>query len=194
MKTFLLALALLPLAVPAAAQDTDPQDIELIVLSWDDGPFTLAPCGSDAIPEVEVYLSQPATGMPVQIPASDIWLEGADVVFCPGGNEADSSSYAPDPGYTTFTGIRGGGLARHTNCDHFVMHVVARGNLSSNFTWAINSPDCNGDLQVTLADFVCVAQGWGHPDPCLDFGENGGAMNLAEFAQFAIWFRNCSCD
>jgi hypothetical protein len=186
-----LALAgLLALAVSASAQPVDPYFSHASI--QDPHPFTLAPCGGDPIPVIEVLLVDPNND-PVELPATDIWLQGGDVGFCNTLTFADSSTFAPDPGHTTFSGPRPGWVLPGRDCDNLDVLAVAVGTLFDHLTFQANGPDLNGDGAVTVTDFSLFAPLWLGTNPCADFYEDG-VINLSDFASFASWFNACSCD
>lgn len=191
MRVFALILVL-SLAAPLARADTnhiDPAYMHAFLL--DDHPFTIAPCGGDPMPVIDIILEDSGNN-PIEVIASDIWLASpVDVDFC-WPVVADSSTFQPDPGHTTFSGVLRGGLGAVDDCAAVRVDIVAIGWVIGNFDLQVNSPDLNGDQQVTVADFGLFAARFQTSDLCADFDESG-FVSVADFGLFAAWFENCVC-
>ena len=187
-----LALLLGLFGILAGAAQAQPFDPWLSTAFFDDPhSFTLAPCGADPLPVVEVYLYD-FNGDPVQLLASDIWLQGVDLTFCGTLTFADSSTFAPDPGHTTFSGVRHGWALPWRDCADLDALVVALGYTINSLPFHASSPDLNGDGAVTVSDFSLFGQRWQGADACADFNEDG-MVALGDFAMFAVWFNHCTC-
>lgn len=142
---------------------------------------------------VDVYVND-SSNNPVEILAVDLWLQDAYVVWCPGGVIADSSTYAPDPGHTTFAGLLRGGVAGsvHASCANDYLDVVALGQVIETLDMRINSPDLNGSGGVTLADFSLFATRYQTNNFCANYDEVGN-VTLADFSVFASFYNLSFC-
>ena len=162
--------------------------------------MTVAPGGADGFINpvdhtIDVYLND-SGGNPVSVVASDISVSDPEIVWCAGGVIADSSTYPPDEGHTTFTGTPRGGVALNALCGTAqTLDVIAVGNLIASFDLSVNSPDLNGDGDVTVADFGIFASVFQGDYDCADYDESGGSPNVtvADFAIFASFFNISSC-
>jgi hypothetical protein len=194
------ALALLAINSIANAGIVDPGNSYATIENA--GTMTIAPGGADSflVPvnrTITVYLNDSGNN-PVEVIASDIWLEDPSAIseFCPGGVIADSSTFAPVPGVTTFTGTpRGGVHATGNNCTTISLDVVAVGNVIQNLAVDFNSPDLSGDGAVTAGDFgIFGSQAYQNPNyPCADFNESGGDVTVADFGIFAGFYNASAC-
>jgi hypothetical protein len=203
-KVFALmaSLALLAIASIANAGIVDPTNSYATIAAT--GIMTIAPGGADSftIPadhRIDVYLNDSGNA-PVEVIASDIWLSDPTAItsWCPGGVVADSSTFAPDPGHTTFTGTpRGGVIARVSgvdyDCSTISVDVVAVGNVIENLTLSFNSPDLNGNGAVTAGDFGIFGLYYNGTSTCADFNESGGNVTAADFGVFAGFYNNSEC-
>ena len=206
-------LGLLAINSIASAGIVDPAQ-SWAVMNNAPGIMTVAPGGEDSFvfPNdhlITVYVND-SGGNPVEILASDIWLEEPGVVWCPGGVIADSSTYAPDPGVTTFSSTPRGGCyfeAGHDpaidglyDCSTITMNVIAVGNEIQSLELQINGPDFNGDGAVNPADFGMFAaqyndfvDAW----PCANFDESDPAVlptcGVADFAIYATFHNLSEC-
>ena len=192
------ALALLAISSISNAGIVDP------AMSWADiggglGIMTIAPGGADSFvfPEnhlIDVYVND-SGGNPVEILASAIWLEEPGVVWCPGGEIADSSTYAPDPGHTTFSGTPRGGVALGYDCSTISMNVIAVGNEIQDLALAVNSPDLNGSGGADVADFAVFGSAFNTDNHCANFNESTTSpiCDVADFAIFASFFNISNC-
>jgi hypothetical protein len=192
------ALAILATNSIANAGIVDPANSSASVATT--GIMTIAPGGADSfvIPvnhKIDVYVNDSGNN-PVEIIASDIWLDDPIINWCAGGVIADSSTFAPDPGHTTFTGTpRGGVLASGHDCANISIDVIAVGNVIASLSLSANSPDLNGSGSVTVADFGLFAgyfQGTGN---CANYNESAGSPNVtvADFGIFAGFFNVSNC-
>jgi hypothetical protein len=193
------ALAILAMNSIANAGIVDPANSSATVAST--GIMTIAPGGADSfvIPvdhQIDVYVNDSGNN-PVEIIASDIWLDDPLVVWCAGGVIADSSTFAPDAGHTTFTGTPRGGVeaaaAGFNECSAMSMDVIAVGNVIESLDLKANSPDMNGDGSVTVADFGLFAGSFQGNDSCADYNESGGDVTVADFGIFAGFFNVSDC-
>jgi hypothetical protein len=151
----LAALLLVAFASVSSAGIIDPAECSASIV---DAPaiITIAPGGfqSPIIPDdhtITVYLA--GDGEPVEVVRNDIWLDNDDVQFCAGGYIADSSTFAPDAGYTTFTSVPRGGVLPEANCNQDT-DVYALGWLIATIPLTFHSQDLNGDGEVTSTDFA----------------------------------------
>jgi len=200
-KVFVLmaALALLAINSIANAGIVDPANSYATIAAT--GIMTIAPGGADSfsIPvdhRIDVYLFD--SGMaPVEVVASDVWINDPSSIteFCPGGVTADSSTYAPDPGHTTFSGTpRGGVHAPGNDCSTISLDVVAVGNtVEQGMAVSFNSPDLNGDGTVSVGDFGLFAGYYQGTGACADFNESGGDVSVADFGLFAGFYNASDC-
>lgn len=196
-KILVLMAALAVLATNANAGIVDPANSSATITT--PGIMTIAPGGADSfvVPvnrTIDVSLNDSGNN-PVEVVASDIWLEDPLVVWCAGGVIADSSTFSPDPGHTTFTGTPRGGVATGAQCANISMNVVAVGNVIADLTLSANSPDLNGSGTVTVADFGLFAGFFQGDGNCANYNESVGSPNVtvADFGIFAGFFNVSSC-
>lgn len=188
--TAILILAMLPMAV--SAEIFDPLNCYVDVEAH--GPFTIAPCGGDPVPRLDVYIND-LNMNPVELLGTDIWLDSPSVMWCPGGEFADSSTYAPDPGHTTMTAYGHASLVAGDSCVNVEARVIAVGVIIDLFEFAgLNGPDHNNDLEVTLVDFAHFAGHFNGVNECMDYVESDGTVTVADFAVFASYFNDCVCQ
>jgi hypothetical protein len=197
-KNFVLmaALALMAINSVAFAGIVDPAN-SFATLATSPGIMLVAPGGAESftIPnnyQIDVYLNDSGNN-PVEVIATDIWLDDPIVVWCAGGVIADSSTFAPDPGHTTFTGTPRGGVVGSMDCSLITLDVVAVGNIIEDLALAVCSPDLNGDGHVTVADFGLFAGAFQGTDACADFNRSGGDVTVADFGIFAGYFNISDC-
>lgn len=197
----LTALVLFAFASVASAGIVSPEHSSATMV---DEPATLliAPGGAEGLgfPEdhtIDVYVND-ASGEPVQIVTADIWLDNEDTEPCPGGWIADSSTFAPDPGHTTFSGILRGGVILPALCDS-PTDVVALGSTIQTLGLYFVSPDLNGDGTVGSVDFAIFASCFNLPCvghcPCADLDKAGGdpCVGSVDFAIFASYYNLSDC-
>ena len=196
-KILVLMAALAVLATNANAGIVDPANSSATIVT--PGIMTIAPGGADSfvVPvnrTIDVYVNDSGNN-PVEIVSSDIWLEDPLVVWCAGGVIADSSTFSPDPGHTTFTGTPRGGVALGAECANISMNVVAVGNVIADLTLGANSPDLNGSGTVTVADFGLFAGFFQGDGNCANYNESVGSPNVtvADFGIFAGFFNVSTC-
>lgn len=128
-----------------------------VIVNLDPGPtatWLMTPAGSgqhhpDFDSVVEIQLLDSGGNPVVGFPGADITLApcdpGSNLLLCAGGLVADGNTDAL--GRTTISGPpSGGGFTEQ------VRVVVAGTPLAPCFDLRINSPDLNGDLQVTVSD------------------------------------------
>jgi hypothetical protein len=201
------ALALLSMAAVANAGIVDPanswatiQNPPAIILT--------APGGGDSFvfPNnhlIDVYVND-AGYNPVEILAVDIWLENDGTEPCPGGWTADSSTYAPDPGHTTFSYAPRGGVGLGDFCRIEGTRVIAVGHVIEDLGLDLRfvSPDLNGDGTVGLTDFAVFATFFNLPCTdnawCADLDKSddtppAACVTLTDFAIFATYFNASNC-
>ncbi len=193
------ALALLAISSIASAGIVDPAYSSATCVGAP-GTMTVAPGGFDSFVspvDFTIWVELLDSGSnPVSVVTSDISVSDPEIVWCAGGVLADSSTYPPDEGHTTFTGTPRGGVALNAVCGSAItMDVIAVGNLIASFDLSVNSPDLNGDGNVTVADFGIFASVFQGTYACADFDESGGSpsVTVADFAIFASFFNISSC-
>jgi len=191
------ALAVLAMNSIANAGIVDPANSSATIVAG--GIMTVAPGGADSftIPvnhRIDVYVNDSGNN-PVEIIASDIWVSDPLIVWCPGGVIADSSTFAPDPGHTTFTGTPRGGVSTGAECANISLDVIAVGNTIASLALSVNSPDLNGSGTVTVADFGLFAGYFQGDGNCANYNENVGSPNVtvADFGIFAGFFNVSNC-
>jgi hypothetical protein len=213
---FITALALLACASVASAGIVDPLNSTAQVHPGEPtNPYypkarvLCAPGGGDSFifpqdHQVDVYVAD-SGGDPVEIVASDIWMDNADTEPCPGEWIADSSTYAPNAGHTTFTGIPRGGVPQTAYCRDTLTDVVAVGQVIESLWLHFVSPDLNGDLVVNSTDFAIFASCYNLPCPgasnhcyCADLNKSdedppGLCVGSTDFAIFASYYNNSIC-
>jgi len=204
-RTTLTVLALSAMASPAIASIPDPATSWATVAN-PPAVILVAPGGHDSFVypynhTIDVYVRD-SNNLPVELIASDIWLENDAAAPCPGGWIADSSTYAPDPGHTTFTGTPRGGIMLNIGCRNHVTEVFVIGIPIETLDLRFVSPDLNGDGHVTLQDFGlfascyqwhCTDQCW-----CADLSRSDepypqSCVTIADFAIFAVSYLLSDC-
>jgi hypothetical protein len=141
---------------------------------------------------------------PVELVASDIWLDNDASAPCPGGWTADSSTFAPAAGFTTFTAVpRGGVMATDGGlCRVEQTSVVAVGQTIAILDLRFVSADLTGDGQTEVADFGAFAGYFNAP--CSDNAwcgditksnetEPAACVDVADFGAFAGFFNLSFC-
>ncbi len=203
-KVFVLMAALALLAINSVAYAGIIDATESFALMANSPAIVLiAPGGAESlvIPvdhTIDVYCND-SGGNPVEVIASDIWLDDPIVTWCAGGVIADSSTFAPDPGHTTFTGNLRGGVDYNQDCALITMDVVAVGNIIEDLSLAVCSPDLNSDGHVTVADFGLFAAYFNVPGlfTCADYNRSGetvdASVTVADFGLFAGYFNISDC-
>jgi hypothetical protein len=193
------ALALLAISSIANAGIVDPAFSSATCAGCPD-VMIVSPGGADSfiVPDnntIDVFLND-SGGNPVSVVNSDISVSDPEIVWCPGGVIADSSTYPPDEGHTTFTGTPRGGVALGSVCGSAQsLDVIAVGNLIASLDLSVASPDLNGDGQVTVADFGIFASVFQGDYDCADYDQFPGSPNVtvADFAIFASSFNISAC-
>jgi hypothetical protein len=205
---------MISLASLAAGDIIDPDESFAVVTN--PGGLTISPGGYDAIGPahtIDVYVND-AGGNPVEILGTDIWLEHDYVVWCAGGVVADSSTFAPDAGHTTFTSTARGGVDQGDDvngwneCSGISLNVVALGFviqvLELDNQLSVNSQDLNGDGLVGSQDWAKFGRCKGpvYEDrpgcSCADYNEDyyPGLVNnvdIADQAQYASQHNSSTC-
>jgi len=176
------------------------------------GGVTASPGGYDAIGPahtIDVYIND-ALGDPVEVLATDIWLQHDYVIWCGGGVVADSSTFAPDPGHTTFSSVPRGGVDQGNDvngwneCADIALNVVALGCVIDIVDLSVNSQDLNGDGTVNTQDWAKFGRCKGDANEgqagcsCADYNEeyfDPGTTNvdIADQAQFASQYNLSDC-
>ena len=184
----LAALAMIALGAQAGVVDATNSSATCA-----DCPATLtsAPGGYESVPTVDVWTLD-AVGDPVEVASTDIWLEHADVVFCAGGFVADSSTYAPDPGHTSFSGIPRGGVALGADCAGIQFNVIAVGVVIDVLDLNNNSFDLDGSGAVDISDLGVFATAYQGTVFCADYDETG-AVDISDLGMFASIFNLSNC-
>ena len=204
-RLVLTAMALLAVASVANAGIVDPA-MSSATLNGSPAILLVAPGGANSFVfpsnhTIDVYVND-SGGNPVEIVATDIWLDNIASAPCAGGWVADSSTYAPDPGHTTFTGTPRGGVPGAANCRDATTDVLAVGQVIETLNLRFVTPDLNGDGLASLPDFAIFASFFNQP--CNDnrwcgnmdkSGENEplACVTLPDFAIFASYFNNSNC-
>ncbi len=176
------------------------------------GRHTMAPCGGEALNDAAIpqdytihAIVRDINGTAVAaLPATDMSLLHGNMAHCVGSySQADQAT--DGTGYTMFSmapGLVHGGItgdaADGVDCDVDTAYsVYALGiilNSANPVCVTSDSPDLNGDLAVTVADFGKYASDFNvvGGDPCHDYNEDG-ANTVADFAIFAGYFNSCVC-
>jgi hypothetical protein len=206
-----LILSLLLGAYAASAASIPP---EVWSPAWADncGRVTIAPGGGEDLVDPEAgndyrihvivmdFEWNPIPG----VLTTDLWLQHPDMVPC---DAPFSWADAPtdENGYTTFSGTIhsgvGGDGSEGLDCNEMLLSVYAYGVILNDglpVCVAVDSPDLNGDREVSLPDFVkfsvdynCADQG-GACDPCHDYNEDD-QTSLADFTIFRGYYNQSSC-
>jgi hypothetical protein len=202
----LAAVCVLGLAVGASAGIPDTNNS---FASADNcGRFTIAPGGGETLIEgandytIHVTVLDINGDPVVTLAATDLWLDRpGDMATCAGTySQADAGTNSL--GETQFTGTINGGVAGDAgdgiDCNATDIYVYALGivlNMANPVCVSFDSPDLNGDLAVSVADFGkfaadfnCVAG----CDPCHDYNEDG-STSVADFGIFAAYFNASTC-
>jgi len=192
------ALVVLAMSSIADAGIVDPAQSSATIATT--GIMTIAPGGADGftIPinrRIDVYVNDSGSN-PVEIIASDIWLNDDLIAWCAGGVVADSSTFSPDPGHTTFTGTpRGGVLASGHDCANISIDVIAVGNVIESLSLAANSPDLNGSGGVDIIDFSIFGTAWQTDNACANLDESLATptVDIIDFSIFGSLFNVSNC-
>ena len=200
-KVFVMMAVLAILAVSSLANAGIVDPANSYATLANPGTMLVAPGGAESfvLPEdhlIDVYVND-SSNNPVEIVATDIWLEDPVVIWCPGGTTADSSTFAPDPGHTTFSLTpRGGVDGVSGDCSLVSLNVIAVGNEIADLALAVVSPDLNGSGSVNIADFGVFGGYFNQASGlhCADFDKMEGtnSVNIADFAIFGAQFFNQS--
>jgi len=175
------------------------------------GRFTIAPGGGEKLEDPELgnfyrisLWVLDMNGDPiVGIPPHDIWLEHEDLATCP--FPFAQPDYPTDTtGYTEFSGKVYSGIAGDASdgidCDNAFLYVYVMGiilNDSNPVCVSTDSPDLNGDLAVSIADFAKFASDYNCTwnidcDRCHDYDEDGD-NDISDFALFGSYFNASLC-
>lgn len=187
----MIALTCLMVSASIARSLDVPDTRNCSAVMRDPHPFTLAPCGGDLMPVIDVYLFDYPDSLPIEVIRTDVYLASTQLDFCQQAS-ADSSTFSPDPGHTTFSGTLAASFPLGVDCAALQLLVVFSGDIIAAFTPTFSGPDLNGDLAVTVADFGLFAARFYSSDPCADFDESG-QVGVADFGLFAGWFEDCLC-
>jgi len=189
--SLILGVLILAGSAPTAMGDMfNPENCYAVIS--DPYPFTVAPCGGDEMPIIDAYIIGWPDPTPVEVLAQDIWMDHPSMVQCV-QVIADSSTFAPDPGHTTISGIQRFGMEVDENCSAHPFQLIVVGQVFAVIEFDINTPDLNGDGQVSVADFGLFAGNYGSYEPCADLNESGGDVTVADFSIFASFFNDCDC-
>ncbi len=198
----LAALFVMGLVVMASAGIPDPANST----AWADncGRFTIAPGGGETLIEgsndyaIHCQILD-INGNPVSLAATDMTLYHADIVFGAGqSSQADAGTdangdamFSDNPG--TIDGGVAGDLSNGIICDDLDLFVMAYDiiiNDGNPVCVAVDSPDLNGDLNVSIIDFAKFAtdyNGAGPFDSCHDYAESG-ATDIADLGVFGSYY------
>ncbi|MCP4546207.1 MAG: hypothetical protein GY835_07050 [bacterium] len=165
------------------------------------GVMLIAPGGAESFvfPEdhlIDVYLND-SNDNPVEVVATDIWIEDPVIVWCAGGTRADSSTYAPDPGHTTFSLTPRGGV--DGDCSTISMNVIAAGHEIADLPLGAVSIDLNGSGDCNLVDFALFGGVFNVETDvlaCANFNKASGgtfSVDLIDFAIFGGYFNQSNC-
>ena len=199
-----IVFSLMMSAAGACLADLPP---EIFSTAWTEGcgRMTIAPGGGDELGELgyTIWVTiWDINGDPVTtLAATDLWLLNSDMATCPGVfSQADRGT--DETGTTLFSGTIYSGLfgdaSGGIDCDASLLYVLALGIMLNDFQpvcVAVDSPDLNGDLSVSVVDFAKFASDFNCVsgcDPCHDFNEDG-STNLVDFSIFSGFFHNSVC-
>ncbi|MBC8366194.1 hypothetical protein H8E52_02170 [bacterium] len=204
-----IALALVGFASFASADIIDPATSFATIVA--EGGLTASPGGYEAIGPnhtIDVFVND-QFGDPVELISTDIWLQHDDVIWCEGGVTADSSTFAPDPGHTTFTSVARGGVDQGNDsggwneCSAITLDVIALGYVIETVNLSINSQDLNGDGTVNTQDWAKFGRCKGDANEglpgcsCADYNEDyytgPNNVDIADQAQFASQYNLSDC-
>lgn len=204
---FPVAVFVMLLAVDAWAGI--PDGAHIYISSAGTGRVTIAPCGGEELDtagpggqSLAIYLTVLDTvGDPVEsIPPTDIWLWHPSIWLCGPAEEYNHPDGQTNSlGETSFTGSLFGSVLASSEpppCDLLEMHAVVLGVQSiESVEIGVDSPDLNGDGQVTIGDMGILAGELNCTECnlCCDYNESG-AVTTADFGIFAQYYNQCSCQ
>ena len=185
---------ILGLAGLAWAGVPDPGQSEV---STPGGAVTITPAGNgqslaDRGTPVTVTIRD-ANGLAIAAyPAQDIWLDDAgsgDINLCQGGSLADDDTDVN--GVTTISGLIAGGGYTQAGMSVYVSGVALTVAVddetgSTILNIDVNSPDLNGDREVSLSDISLFTSDLTVPQFRSDFNHDG-TVNLSDLSLFATW-------
>ena len=208
MNRLMMIISLVVLALPTIAISMGLPDLSQCWAEAENcGRFTIAPGGGENLVndshdyKIHVWCLD-INGNAISLPATDITLYHPDLSFCPGqSSQADTCTNSE--GYTSISGTISGALegdgTSGLNCEEILLYVMVYDiiiNDGEPVCVAVDSPDLNGDLEVSLADFAKFSYSYQEAheyDPCHDYSEDG--MNsVADLAVFALYYRQAECD
>ena len=172
------------------------------------GRFTIAPGGGETLIEgandytIHVTVNDINNDPVTTLLDTDLWLDAPGFMAPCAGNFSQADSGTDATGTTQFTGTIYGGVVGDAgdglDCNAAELSVYALGiilNGGAPVCVAIDSPDLNGDLAVTVADFGKFAADFNCTiscDPCHDYNEDG-STSVADFGIFAAYFNASIC-
>ncbi len=201
-------LTLLACAFATPALADLPPEIWSLASAENCGRFTIAPGGGEELAEApndyRIHLQiLDHNGEPITtLAATDMWLDSPGIMATCDGVFSQADAGTDATGSTTFSGTIYSGLVGDANegidCNQTYLYVFALGimlNQGDPVCVSVDSPDLNGDREVTLPDFarfVSDFNGASEFDPCHDFNEDG-ATRIADFGIFAAYFNDSVC-
>ena len=204
--TTLALTALFILGLTAGAFAGIPNSENSPAAAQDCGRTTIAPRGADLLSDdgyvIDLTVRDINADPVVGLLPTDMWLEHPDMAKCmPIWNMADTPTDAN--GDTSFSGTTYGGVLGDAsdglNCNDMEFFVYASGIMLNNdnpVCVATDSPDLNGSLSVTLADFVKFTADYNcdfvNCDPCHDYNEDG-TTSLADFTFLGSHYNSSVC-
>jgi hypothetical protein len=201
-----LFLGLLLTAIPVCAQWEINPDYSYAIVDEDCmGLITSAPCGGEYLVDdnahndcqIDVWLfdndGQPVEGFPAEL----LTLYNDHLVICPGGPWPMADADTDGSGHATISGQLWAGLdgagVDGVNCSDIDLLVIAGVVPVEVVAVSVNSPDLNGDYNVSIPDLAKFAMVFQGPyDPCMDY-DNSGDIGIADLAIFARYFIVCTC-
>jgi len=205
---FIALAALLTLGLVSVASAGIPDPANSTAYADNCGRVTIAPGFGETLIEgtndftIHVQVLD-VNGNPVTtLAATDLTLYHPDVVFCPGqSSQADAGTDAN--GESMFTGAISAGLPGDAGngyvCDDLDLYVMAYDiiiNNGNSVCVAVDSPDLDGTLDVTITDlgkFAVDYNGAGTHDPCHDYAVSG-FTDIADLGVFAAYYQIAACD
>jgi hypothetical protein len=204
--TTLALTALFVLGLAAGALAGIPNSQNSPAFADNCGVVTIAPRGAEALGDnghtINLTVRDINNDPVVGLLTTDMWVEHPDMAKCsPVWNMADTPTDAN--GDTTFSGLIWGGVVGDAsdalNCDDMELFVYALGIMLNNdnpVCVTTNSPDLNGSLSVTLADFGKFAVDYNCApadcDPCHDYNDDD-STTLADFTFFSSHYNSSVC-
>jgi hypothetical protein len=202
----LAAVCVLGLAVGASAGIPDTNNSTASAANC--GRFTIAPGGGENLDAGTIDHTIYVTVLDINgdavttLGATDLWLDRPGNLINCAGTFSQADAGTDGLGQTQFTGTIYGGVngdaGNGVNCNDNDLYVYALGivlNGNNPVCVAFDSPDLNGDLACSVADFGKFASDFncaGGCDPCHDFNEDG-STSVSDFGIFAGYFNASLC-